>query len=46
MNDLLVSSKNVGVALKDIHALVGATTHGKDTLEHLQEAGVSTGGGG
>jgi hypothetical protein len=46
VNNLLVLSKNVSAALKDVHALVGAMAHGKDTLEHLQEVGVSTGGGG
>jgi hypothetical protein len=46
MNGVLVPPKNLCVAIKNIHALVGTTAHGKDISEHLQEAGVSTRGGG
>jgi hypothetical protein len=46
VNNFLVLVKNVYVAIHNIHALVGTTTHSKDTLERLQEAGVRIGGGG
>jgi hypothetical protein len=46
VNNLLVLVKNVYAVIHNIHALVGATARSKGTLEHLQEAGVRTGGGG
>jgi hypothetical protein len=46
VNNLLVPVKNVYAAIYNIHALVGAMAHSKDTLEHLQEARVITRGGG
>jgi hypothetical protein len=45
VDDGLVPPKVVGVALKDINALVCMVAHGKDTSEHLQNAEVSIGGG-
>jgi hypothetical protein len=45
MNDVLVPLKNVGAMLMNIHTLVGAMTHGENTLKHLQDTAVSTGGG-
>jgi hypothetical protein len=44
VDDGLVPLKDVGVVLKNVHVLVGMTTHGKDTSKHLQDARVSTGG--
>jgi hypothetical protein len=44
VDDGLVLPKDVGAGLKSIHALVGTTTHGKDTPKHLQDAEVNTRG--
>jgi hypothetical protein len=46
MNDLLVPLKDLRAVIKNIHVLVGMMTHGKYTPKHLQDAGVSTRGGG
>jgi hypothetical protein len=45
MNDVLVPPEDVGAVLMDIHALVGAMTHGEESMKHLQDAGVSSRGG-
>jgi hypothetical protein len=46
VNDLLIAVNNVKAGLHHIHPLIYAMTHGKDSLEHLHEPGVSAGGGG
>jgi hypothetical protein len=46
MNNLLVHVKSVDAVIHDIHALVCAMAHEKDTPEHLQDARISTGGSG
>jgi hypothetical protein len=46
VNNLLVPAKNVYAAIHNIHVLVDAMAHGKDTPEHLQEVKVKTGGRG
>jgi hypothetical protein len=46
VNDLLVAANNLHALLHHINTLIGAGAHGKDTLEHLQKAGVGTSGGG
>jgi hypothetical protein len=46
VNNLLVPVKNVDAAIHNIHAPLCVMTHGKDTLKHLHDAGVSTGGRG
>jgi hypothetical protein len=46
VNNLLVLAKNVYAEIHNIHVLVGAMAHDKDTPEHLQEVEVRTGGRG
>jgi hypothetical protein len=46
VENLLLPPKDLCAVLRNIHALVGPVGHGQDTPEHLQEAGVGTGGGG
>jgi hypothetical protein len=44
VNNLLVAPHNLQVLLHEIQALIHASTHHKDTSEHLQKAAASAGG--
>jgi hypothetical protein len=46
VDNLLVVPNYLKALLHHIHVLIHAMAHGKDTLEHLQEARVGTRGGG
>jgi hypothetical protein len=42
VNNLLVTPHNLKVSIHHIQMMISAPTSGKDTLEHLQDAGVSS----
>jgi hypothetical protein len=42
MNDPLIAPHNLKAMIQHIHVLIHALARGKDTLEHLQDAGVDT----
>jgi hypothetical protein len=46
VNDLLIAPHNPKALIRHIYALIHALACGKDTLEHLQDAGVGTRSGG
>jgi hypothetical protein len=46
VNDLLIVPHNLKALIQHIHVLIHAPACGKDTLEHLQDAGVGTRRGG
>jgi hypothetical protein len=46
VNNLLVASHNLKALIHHIQTLISAPTCGKDTLKHLQDAGVMSKSGG
>jgi hypothetical protein len=46
MNNLLVAPHNLKALIHHIQTLISASACGKDTLEHLQDAGVGSRSGG